>query len=137
MKQTILLEIDLEKDVPNLLAHIENRASTISGVRLAEGMLAADALTAEFRRGARAFFDEISGYAANHYHGNPAVQKRFDEDNRLVLNWAEMALQEVDPEDCMEWKKLEEVLRHNSELLAALANLRRPRPWYRRLLRLA
>lgn len=39
MRTTILLEIDLEKDVPNLLAHIENRASTISGVRLAEGIV--------------------------------------------------------------------------------------------------
>lgn len=40
MKQTILLEIDLEKDVPNLLAHIENRASTISGVRMVKGEVA-------------------------------------------------------------------------------------------------
>lgn len=34
MKQTFLVEVDLEKPIPDLASHIENRISTMSAVRM-------------------------------------------------------------------------------------------------------
>ena len=50
-----------------------------------------------FRRGAKAMFDYMLVRAANHYHGNPTVQKQCDYDNALVKDW---------PDDSAEWRSV-------------------------------
>lgn len=59
-----------------------------------------------FRRGAKAMFDYMLMRAANHYHGNPTVQKQCDYDNALVKDWAEDALDAVSPDDSAEWRSV-------------------------------
>jgi len=61
---------------------------------------------ADFRKGAKAMFDFLLVRAANHYHGNPIVQKQCDYDNALVTEWAEDALESVSPDDAAEWRSV-------------------------------
>jgi hypothetical protein len=60
----------------------------------------------DFKRGVRAVYDYLTGRAANHYHGNPVIQKQCDYDNELVLTWAEDALEEVSEEVHNEWRSI-------------------------------
>ena len=69
-----------------------------------------------FNRGARAMFDALAMRAANHWHANEAIDKLCREENALVMDWAEDALEEVDPEDCATWRELSKLSAENWEL---------------------
>jgi len=69
-----------------------------------------------FKRGARAMFDALAMRAANHWHANEAIDKLCREENALVMEWAEDALEEVDPEDCATWRELSKLSAENWEL---------------------
>lgn len=77
---------------------------------------AASALTVElggFRAGARAMFDALMYRVANHWH--PAHQEDCDRDNAWVTEWAADALEEVSPDDCVEWKSIHQARREGYE----------------------
>ena len=69
-----------------------------------------------FKRGARAMFDALAMRAANHWHANESIDKLCREENALVMDWAEDALEEVDPEDCATWRELSKLSAENLEL---------------------
>ncbi len=69
-----------------------------------------------FKRGARAMFDALAMRAANHWHANEAINDLCNKENALVMDWAEDALEEVDPEDCATWRELSKLSAENWEL---------------------
>lgn len=69
-----------------------------------------------FKRGARAMFDALAMRAANHWHANEAINELCNKENALVMDWAEEALAEVDPEDCAIWRELSKLSAENWEL---------------------
>jgi len=68
-----------------------------------------------FKRGARAMFDALAMRAANHWHANEAINDLCNKENALVMDWAEDALEEVDPEDCATWRELSKLATENYE----------------------
>jgi hypothetical protein len=50
-----------------------------------------------FEDGVQAMFDALTCRAANHYHGNPAVQKQCAYDNKLIWDWSMEALSDIAP----------------------------------------
>lgn len=60
----------------------------------------------DFQKGVRAFYDYLARRAANHFHGNPLVNKICDQENELIMSWANDGLKEVDIESYNEWKKI-------------------------------
>lgn len=71
-----------------------------------QGLLTAHNSAAAFTQGAKAVFDALQMRAANHWHGNPEVDKVCQRENKLVLEWAEEALEEVSPESVAKWRSL-------------------------------
>ena len=69
-----------------------------------------------FKRGARAMFDALAMRAANNWHANEAINDLCNKENALVMDWAEDALDEVDPEDCTTWRELSKLSAENWEL---------------------
>jgi hypothetical protein len=59
-----------------------------------------------FRNGSKAMFDYLLMRTANHYHGNPEIQKQCDYDNELIEQWATDALESVSHEDAIEWRSV-------------------------------
>lgn len=70
----------------------------------------------EFRKGARAMFDNLLERAAMNYHGNPNIQKQCAEENKLVIEWAKDALQEVSSNDCATWHEITKLQEQIAEL---------------------
>ena len=60
----------------------------------------------DFEKGAKAMFDYFAVWAANHYHGDPALEKLYQKENELILEVAEDALEDVSLKSCMDWKKI-------------------------------
>ena len=56
-----------------------------------------------FNKGIRACFDYLISRTANSYHGNSAIQKQLDQDNKLINEWAKDMLEEVDLDSYREW----------------------------------
>ena len=69
-----------------------------------------------FKRGARAMFDALAMRAANNWHAIAAINDLCNKENALVMDWAEDALDEVDPEDCTTWRELSKLIAENWEL---------------------
>lgn len=65
----------------------------------------ADDQLTEFQKGARAMFDALTFRAANHWHPNAMDQCNYD--NKLIYEWAEDALEEVDEFSGEEWKSMQ------------------------------
>lgn len=61
--------------------------------------------TEEYRRGVMAMFDQLTYRAANHYHGNPEVNKICQKENELIWQWTMDALEQVSDEDYEEMLK--------------------------------
>lgn len=77
----------------------------------------------EFRKGARAMYDYLADRAANNWHGNPNTDEQCQQENKLVMSWAEDALSAVSPEDHNEWimiTKCVEEIRQLKEMIKTL-----------------
>jgi hypothetical protein len=57
-------------------------------------------------------FDEWISRAAGRYHGNPVVQRIIDQENELIYEWAEDALETISPQSYKQWKTAIEMYRH-------------------------
>jgi hypothetical protein len=58
-----------------------------------------------YREGVMAVFNSLLYRAANHFHGNPEIDKQCQAENNLIIEWAMTALEEVSPKDHEEMKK--------------------------------
>jgi len=76
-----------------------------------------------FKRGARAMFDALAMRAANNWHASEEISRMCDKENALVMDWAEDALEEVDPEDCATWRELSKLSAENWELKQKIKDL--------------
>ena len=63
----------------------------------------------DFEKGATAMFDYFMYWAANHYHGNPEIDKLCQKESDLVTELAEDALESVSLETLMKWKSITEL----------------------------
>lgn len=62
----------------------------------------------DFQKGARAFYDSLMFRSANHWHGRPEANKICEQENKLIQEWAEDALEEVSPQSYNDWISAEE-----------------------------
>ena len=69
----------------------------------------------EFQRGARAMFDALMGRTANHWHDSPERNAICEKENRLIEEWAEVALEDVDPASAHEWRSINDAYQQGFE----------------------
>lgn len=62
-----------------------------------------------FNRGAKAMFDYFQYRVANRYHGDPEVNKAIQEENKVLLEFIQDALESVDPAQYIDWVSLDEM----------------------------
>jgi hypothetical protein len=67
----------------------------------------------DFRKGVRAMFDALLFRAANNFH--PAHQAACDKENELIESWAKDALEEVSPDDFLEWRAITDAYKSGFE----------------------
>ncbi len=68
----------------------------------------------DFQKGARAMFDSLTFRAANHWH--PTAMEQCNYDNKLIYEWVEDALEEVDPGSIVEWRAIDSAFRDGVKL---------------------
>jgi hypothetical protein len=73
-------------------------------------------MSEEFRKGARAMFDYVTTCTANHYHGNPEIDKFCRAEAAYANELIIAALREVSPEDHNEWLSIVELRQENYRL---------------------
>ena len=74
----------------------------------------------EFHKGVRAFFNHLTYRAANHWHEDPHVNEKCQEENDLIINWACDALGEIDEKSLSEWSDISDLTRQRDRLLDAM-----------------
>ena len=62
-----------------------------------------------FNRGAKAMFDYFQYRIANRYHGDTEVNKAIQEENKVLLEFIQDALESVNPEQYTVWVSLDEM----------------------------
>lgn len=77
-----------------------------------------------FKKGTRAMFDYFQIRAANNFHGNPEVNLICDQENEIVLSWANDALEEVDINSFNTWKEINNLMQENHKLKMEIKKLK-------------
>lgn len=77
-----------------------------------------------FIKGARAMFDHLMFKVANNWNCNPEIDKKCQEENDIITDWADDALRTVSPSSSARWKRLTDLERKIWELKSELAKLR-------------
>lgn len=77
-----------------------------------------------FLKGATAMFDYASMSSANHYHGDPRIDKVCQDENNYLMEVMEYALQEVNPEQMCKWVEINDLFKKINELEKEISRLK-------------